>query len=121
MKPIQLEPAIPQLPSGDLKETASFFTKFLGFEVGVELPTFLSLKRDKSEIHFWLTESKEQAKELGSVSSCYIRTHQVEELFQEFQLRGTKFRYELTKQPWGMLEMQIDDPFLNAIRFGKEL
>jgi uncharacterized glyoxalase superfamily protein PhnB len=121
MKTIQLEPAIPQLPSGDLKETASFFQKFLGFETVAEFPTMVILKRDKSEIHFWLTESNEQAKQLGSMSSCYIRTNQVEELFQEFQNRGAKFRYELTKQPWGMLEMQIDDPFGNAVRFGKEI
>jgi hypothetical protein len=31
------------------------------------------------------------------------------------------FRYELTTQPWGMHEMQIDDPYGNAIRFGERV
>lgn len=39
----------------------------------------------------------------------------------EFQKRSMKFRYPLEKKPWGMNEMQIDDPFGNAIRFGEPL
>ena len=28
---------------------------------------------------------------------------------------------EMTIQPWGMHEMQIDDPYGNAIRFGERV
>ena len=43
----------------------------------------------------------------------------IEQLYQELKERGARFRYGLTKQPWGMNEMQIDDPYGNAIRFGE--
>jgi uncharacterized glyoxalase superfamily protein PhnB len=48
-----------------------------------------------------------------------LYVEQIELLFQEFKKKNVTFNYELTKQPWGMNEMQIDDPYLNAIRFGE--
>lgn len=119
----KLSPAIPQLPSGNLEITAAFFKKFLGFEIVALLVDhkFLSIKREESEIHFWQADTDDVAVKIGSLSSCYIRVKNIETLFQEFKDKKTTFRYELTKQPWGMHEMQIDDPFLNAIRFGEEI
>jgi uncharacterized glyoxalase superfamily protein PhnB len=61
------------------------------------------------------------AKKLASQSSCYIRVENIEALYAELQYSGASFRYGLTKQPWGMNEMQIDDPFGNAIRFGERI
>jgi len=117
----KLAPAIPQLPTGDIEETAAFFSEKLNFEIVAKAKQFryLTLKRGSAEIHFWEAETKEQARALGSSSSCYIRVEGVQELFNEFKANGVSFRYELTKQPWGMFEMQIDDPYLNAIRFGE--
>jgi len=40
-------------------------------------------------------------------------------LCEEFKARGAPFAYELALQLWGMNEMQINDPFGNAIRFGE--
>ncbi|MFV8259047.1 bleomycin resistance protein [Bdellovibrio bacteriovorus] len=116
-----LSPAIPQLPSGDIEKTAQFMEQKLGFKVVAKMIEhgFLSVKRGPCEIHFWKTASESDAKTLGSQSSCYIRVENIEALFAEFKDRGVVFRYELTKQPWGMNEMQIDDPYLNAIRFGE--
>lgn len=118
----KLDPAIPQLPSADLKITAKFFEEKLGFKITNFMPEqgFLSVCRDDSEIHFWKADSEEQARKIGSASSCYIRVKNIKVLFEEFKARQAPFRYELTEQPWGMLEMQIDDPYLNAIRFGQE-
>lgn len=123
MKLPNLSPAIPQLPSGNLDKTAQFFESKLGFKIISKMTefNFLSVKRDSTEIHFWKTSTEEDAKALGSQSSCYIRVQNIEELFLEFKNRETPFRYELTKQPWGMNEMQIDDPYLNAIRFGEAI
>lgn len=116
-----LSPAIPQLPSGDIEKTASFFVNYLGFEVAAKFVEykFLSVKRGPTEIHFWQTPTEKEAIDLGSDSSCYIRVQNIETLFKEFKEKGATFRYELTKQPWGMNEMQIDDPYMNAIRFGE--
>lgn len=121
MDQAKLSAAIPQLPTGNIDKTASFFAEQLGFEVvgKYDLQKFLIMKRGQAEIHFWQTDSEDEAKELGSNNSCCIRVENIITLFEEFKSRGASFRYELTKQPWGMYEMQIDDPYLNAIRFGE--
>lgn len=119
----ELSPAIPQLVSGNLTETAEFFKNFLGFQV-VNLMmenNFLSIKRGLTEIHFWQASDRQSATAIGAQSSCYIRVKNITVLFEELKERKTPFRYELQKMPWGMNEMQIDDPFGNAIRFGEEI
>ncbi len=122
MKIVKLNPAIPQLPSGDVTKTATFFKDYLGFEVALYVEhKYLIVRRGAAEIHFWLAESEEEAKNIGKVSSCYIRVENIQLLFQEFKKKNVTFRYELTTQPWGMNEMQIDDPYLNAIRFGENI
>lgn len=117
-----LAPAIPQLPSGDIEVTAQFFKTQLGFEIAAIYPEFkhLIVRRGTAEIHFWQAASEEDAKHYGGASSCYIRVKNIEALYDELQTRNTHFRYGLVKQPWGMNEMQIDDPYGNAIRFGEE-
>ncbi|MES2963808.1 MAG: VOC family protein [Bdellovibrionota bacterium] len=121
MSETRLGPAIPQLPTGDIEKTAEYFTEKLGFEIASKCKeqNFLIVKRGPAEIHFWQAPSEKEARALGSESSCYIRVQNIEPLFYELKKRGAKFRYELTKQPWGMHEMQIDDPYMNAIRFGE--
>ncbi len=121
MKQCELSAAIPQLPSGNLDETAAFFEKFLGFQVVAKMQDhgFLIVRRGPAEIHFWQAQDAETARKIGEQSSCYIRVSNIPSLFQEFQERCARFRYPLEKKAWGMNEMQIDDPFGNAIRFGE--
>lgn len=121
MMPVELSPAIPQLPSGNIEETAQFFKESLGFEVVSLMKdfNFLIVRRGPAEIHFWQASSKEEALQVGSASSCYVRVKNISALYEEFKSRKTIFRYELQKMPWGMYEMQIDDPYGNAIRFGE--
>ncbi|MBC7713505.1 MAG: VOC family protein [Rhizobacter sp.] len=121
MELFELSPAIPQLVTGDIEETAVFFTQSLGFKIITQMKEhkFLSMRRGPAEIHFWQADNRDDAKEIGSTSSCYIRVKNISALFEELKSRETKFRYELQKMPWGMMEMQIDDPFGNAIRFGE--
>ncbi len=119
----KLGSAIPQLPTGDIEKTANYFSEKLGFDIAGKYKeqNFLIVKRGPAEIHFWQAPSEKEARDLGSESSCYIRVENIESLFAELKERGATFRYELTKQPWGMLEMQIDDPYMNAIRFGEPI
>jgi uncharacterized glyoxalase superfamily protein PhnB len=116
-----LSPAIPQLPSGNLGVTAAFLRERLGF-TDIELYAehgHLIAVRDSAEIHFWLADSEEAARHYGSAGSCYIKVRHIAALYDEFRERGAPFGYALTLQPWGMLEMQINDPYGNAIRFGE--
>ena len=118
-----LKPAIPQLPSGDIEKTAHFFRTKLNFEIAAKFPEYkhLIVRRDSAEIHFWEADTEQEAKTIGSQSSCYVRVQNIRSLFEELKRSGAPFQYELTEQPWGMLEMQIDDPYGNAIRFGEQL
>ncbi len=123
MEEFKLGSAIPQLPTADIDKTADFFEKYLGFKVVLKLPEhkFLSVRRGLAEIHFWVALSEAEARFLGSSISCYIRVENILPFFEELKDRKATFRYELTRQPWGMHEMQIDDPYGNAIRFGEEI
>ena len=121
MEPFKLSPAIPQMPSGDIEKTAKFFVEFMGFEVILKEHThdFLIVRRGHTEIHFWKSVTEEDARRIGMHSSCYIVVENIEPLFEEFKSRNVVFRHELRVQPWGMREMQIDDPYGNAIKFGE--
>lgn len=123
VKKPKLKIAIPQLPSGDIEKTADFFATVLGFEVLAKFPehNHLIVARGSAEIHFWQLDTEQHAHDLGSESSCYIRVKNIESLFSELRDRKAPFRYELTLQPWGMNEMQVDDPYGNAIRFGEPI
>lgn len=118
-----LNPAIPQLPSGNLQRTADFYRDRLGFTEFKLFPEHghLVVRRGPVEIHFWDVGSEEEAKHYGGVSSCYIRVRNIVPLYEELKRRQAPFRYELTRQPWGMNEMQVDDPYGAAIRFGEPL
>ena len=116
-----LGPAIPQLPSGNLRVTADFFRERLGF---TEFKLFaehghLIVKRGAVEIHFWDAGSEDEARKYGSASSCYVRVQNIGPLYEELKGNNAPFAYELTLQAWGMHEMQINDPYGNAIRFGE--
>jgi len=116
-----LSPAIPQLPSGDLTSTADFFRNCLGFTDFTLFAEhgYLIACREQVEIHFWDAGSEDEARKYGSASSCYIRVKNIELLYEELKARNAPFGYELVTQPWGMNEMQVNDPYGNAIRFGE--
>src|ERR1700687_2615853 len=63
--------AIPQLPSGDIDITGSFFVDKLGFEIVSRFPEqkFLIVRRGAAEIHFWQAPNEEHAKKIGHESS----------------------------------------------------
>ena len=121
METFTLGVAIPQLPSGDIDVTGEFFVTKLGFEIIQKFTgfNFLIVRRGAAEIHFWQAEDDATAKKFGSASSCYIRVKNIFPLYEELRQRDAPFQYHLEKKPWGMNEMQIDDPYGNAIRFGE--
>ena len=123
MSTVKFSPAIPQLPTGDIEKTAAFFESKLGFEIVAKFPehNHLIVQRGPTEIHFWQAVSEDAATMIATQSSCYIRVESIEPLFLEFKKNDVPFGYELTRQPWGMNEMQVNDPYGNAIRFGERL
>ena len=119
----ELIQAIPQLPTGDINKTADFFESRLGFTVLQKYPEqgHLILCRGNAEIQFWQASSEEEAKTIAMQSSCYIRVTNITKLYEEIKSNGAPFGYDLTEQPWGMKEMQVNEPYGNAIRFGENV
>jgi catechol 2,3-dioxygenase-like lactoylglutathione lyase family enzyme len=114
-----LQTAIPQLPSSDLQQTKTFMVSKLGFECVADHGQMIIVRRDSAELHFWHATPEAHAKALASESSCYIRVKNIEALFGTLKANRVEFGYELKKKPWGMTEMQVNDPDGNAIRFGE--
>lgn len=87
MNQCELSAAIPQLPSGNLDETAAFFEKFLGFQVVVKMQDhgFLMIRRGPAEIHFWQAQDVETAHKIGDQSSCYIRVSKYRRSIKNFK------------------------------------
>lgn len=107
--------AIPVLPSPDLAMTRQFYQDQLGFDALVyEAEGYLIVRRDRLELHFWLTEDQE----LPKVSSCYIRGGQVVALFEEYSNRNVPGLTPFEVRPWDMKEFYIHDPHGNLLRFG---
>lgn len=117
----RLTTVVPQLPSSDLTLSKKFMTEKLGFECLADYGEMIILKRDSTELHFWKCPDQKTAKALAEQSSCYFKVSNIKPLFEAFKSTGTEFGYELEEKPWGMNEMQVNDPDGNAIRFGEPL
>ena len=105
--------SIPILPSLDIKRSQDFYGR-LGFATVYADTTYLILRRDRMELHFWLTEDKA----LCESSSCYIRGGQIIALHDEYAAANIPGLKKLERRPWNMLEFYVIDPDGNLLRFG---
>ena len=106
--------SIPVLASLDISETRHFYVWHLGFSSDYADDTYLIVKRDEMEIHFWLAKDRI----FPEHTSCYIRGGQVPALYEEFKARGVRKLSEFEVRPWSMKEFHIHDPHGNLLRFG---
>jgi catechol 2,3-dioxygenase-like lactoylglutathione lyase family enzyme len=105
------------LPSLDLAVTKAFYVEVLGLrDVAYEGPDYLIVRRDRLELHFWLTDDGA----LPPVSSCYIRGGQIAALHEEFAERKVERLSPFEVRPWGMKEFYVHDPHGNLLRFGTD-
>jgi len=89
------------------------FTKTFNYQpFGEQGPFYLGLARDEVRIH--LSSFPEDSKPGNAV--VLIVDH-VDDLYQEFLLKGVKIDLPPTDQSWGNREMYIEDPDNNSIRF----
>jgi len=106
--------AIPILPSPDIAASRDFYRDRLGFAVVYQDDTYLIVRRDEMEIHFWFCEDRK----LPELSSVYIRGGQVSALYEEFSRNGVERLSPFTVRPWNMKEFYVHDPHGNLLRFG---
>jgi catechol 2,3-dioxygenase-like lactoylglutathione lyase family enzyme len=107
---------VPVLASLDVGVSRRFYVEHLGFDVVYEAPTYLIVRRDQMELHFWLASDKIHPES----TSCYIRGAQIAALHAEFSARSVPRLSTFEVRPWNMKEFYIHDPHGNLLRFGTE-
>lgn len=107
--------SIPVLPSLNFGRTSEYFQK-LGFSAHFYDDTYLIVKRDGAEIHFWKCNDESIPKS----SSCYLRCQDIDSLHTELSALAIKIS-PLQDQPWGMREFHLIDPCGNLLKFGQIL
>ncbi|MBX9572065.1 MAG: VOC family protein [Candidatus Obscuribacterales bacterium] len=113
---VRTEIAIPVLASLELKETADYYSRFLGFTVEVIGDTYAIATRGDIEIHFWLCAERHIAEN----TSCYVRLKDVDAMWRQFVEAGLKIEAP-SDRPWGMRELYVIDPHGNLIKFGQRI
>ena len=108
--------AHPILPSQDLDATEMFYRQ-IGFLSQGRFGSYMILRRESVELHFWLCADRK----IAESSSCYLRTPDADELHRSFgAVSGGKVTVP-EDRPWGMREFYVMDPNGNLLRFGQLL
>jgi catechol 2,3-dioxygenase-like lactoylglutathione lyase family enzyme len=121
---IEVEHAIPILPSRDLQETLEFYAR-LGFENRGgphEEWGYLIIGRGGVELHFY---DAPETDPLTTAAGCYIRTVDADALFDEWNAIGIRDDPATgsrlvppTDTDYGMREFALVDPSGNLLRVG---
>jgi uncharacterized glyoxalase superfamily protein PhnB len=108
----------PVLRVHDVSVSLDFYVRTLGFKINFQLPNsgepnFASVSRGKCCLFL-------SAGDQGNPGSwVWIDGKDVEALHEEFRASGAKIRNAPTNYPWA-LEMQVEDPDGNVLRFGSD-
>ncbi|MGA2185537.1 MAG: glyoxalase superfamily protein [Bryobacteraceae bacterium] len=111
---VRFEGSQPILRVEDMNTSVRFYVDLLGFQnVSWGTEEFTSISRDKAAIYLC------QRGQGRGGAWVWIGAEDVEELHEEFKARGVTIRLPPTNYPWA-LEMQVEDPDGNVLRFGSE-
>jgi catechol 2,3-dioxygenase-like lactoylglutathione lyase family enzyme len=120
---IEFRRVVPTFRIFSLEKAREFYLDFLGFKVDWEhrfepdAPVYMQVSRDGLAIHL-----SEHHGDDTPGSTAYVYMSGVDALHRE--LIDKKYRHNrpgLQKQEWGMLELQVVDPFNNRITFGEPI
>jgi len=110
----------PKLPMRDKTITRDFYVYQLGFKEIGDYDGYLMVQKDHIEIHFFEFKELDPKENYGQV---YIRTNNVDDLYQSLHDNNTKIHPNGTLQvkPWGQKEFSILDPDTNLLTFGQAI
>jgi catechol 2,3-dioxygenase-like lactoylglutathione lyase family enzyme len=118
---IEFGRVVPTFRIFSLEKAREFYLGFLGFKVDwehrfdPEAPVYMQVSRDGLVFHL-----SEHHGDGTPGSTAYVYMTGVEALHRELSEKKYKYnRPGIQKQEWGMLELQVVDPFSNRITFGE--
>lgn len=113
-----LEKIIPKLPMKDKVATKNFYLKQLEFAELGDYGDYLLLAKDAVEVHFFIFEQLNPLQNYGQV---YIRTKNIEAVYQAFLKKGVQIHPNdpLRSKPWKQKEFSLLDPDHNLLTFGE--
>lgn len=108
----------PKLPMRNRAITKAYYVDSLGFQSFGDYPDYLMVRKENIEIHFFLFKDLDVKENYGQV---YIRTNNIEELYQSFLDKGIAIHPNdpLQVKPWGQKEFSLLDPDSNLLTFGQ--
>jgi catechol 2,3-dioxygenase-like lactoylglutathione lyase family enzyme len=108
----------PQLPVADVRLSADWYGRALGFEVRYQDENTALLSRDGCELHIWRCDNPA----IAEVSSAYIRTSDLDALFATMAGAGAGGRIRApADRSWGMREFYVWDLDGNLLKFGQPI
>jgi predicted enzyme related to lactoylglutathione lyase len=111
---VRFEGSQPILRVEDMAASVRFYVDALGFQnASWGTDGFTSVSRDQAGIYLC------QGDQGRGGAWIWIGVEDVEKLHEEYKAAGVTIRLPPTNHPWA-LEMQVEDPDGNVIRFGSE-
>ncbi|NIA68154.1 hypothetical protein HBA54_06080 [Pelagibius litoralis] len=113
--PNRFKSAIPILNVKNVPASIAYYVEKLGFQKEWDWetpPTFACVHRD--DVRIFLCQDGQGAP--GTWISIFV--HDVDALYEDYRQRGAIIRQEPTDFPWGVREMNIEDPDGHRLRMG---
>jgi catechol 2,3-dioxygenase-like lactoylglutathione lyase family enzyme len=111
---VYFENSQPILRVESMSASLGFYVDLLGFEnVSWGTNDFTSVSRNQAALYLCRGDQGRGG------AWVWIGVEDVERLHEEYKTRGVRIILPPTKRPWA-LEMQVEDPDGNALRFGSE-
>jgi hypothetical protein len=113
-----LQVIIPKLPMRNKLKTLEFYQNTLGFEILGDYDSYLLIRKDKIELHFFEFNSLNPIENYGQV---YIRVTEIENLYKSLLDNSVAIHQNgrLDVKPWGQKEFSLLDPDNNLLTFGQ--
>lgn len=121
--PPALKNVVPILLVRNVRASADFFHRLLGFEIDFlhGAPAFYgAVSRDGVCLHLRFVHTPVFAQVAAlekSLIVATIETSNVQGLFEEFDARGVDFAQKVAKHPWGGTDFHVRDPDGNVLSF----